>query len=262
VLGFLRAIYREIKSEARHYLRKAGYVAAALVIVGYWISLHDKISNQRGAAWDTLRAAITWIESDWNHTGNVGQIYAIQTLVRDCKWPWHGTFVEPIFDFLLFSDCVDLKSVQLERMELGGLQAAGADFSYADLACSNLTTANLRNASLVGTKFGGSQLVAADLRGAKLRGDHPADDAVFKLANVSYARFNATTEIKGEQLKCACLNAEDTNSSQPQNTDTPADIAAVLKTLRACPANACDVIEHWNCEKWSVDPPPASEPPK
>jgi hypothetical protein len=122
VRNFWQKLFDWLKSQALGYLRKAGILVVAITVVGYWISLYDKMANQREAAWGTLRAAISWIESDSNRIGNVGQIYAIQTLVRDCGWPWHKTFVEPVFD-LLFPDYVELKSVQLGRMELGGLKA-------------------------------------------------------------------------------------------------------------------------------------------
>jgi hypothetical protein len=248
---FFRKLYRRLKSEGTRYIGKVGLFAVAVTIVSYWISYQDRITTRQNSAWDSLRAAISWTEAEYDHYGNFGQIAAIQTLTHDCGRWWRNTFLEPAFE-LIFPDCVDLKSVVLSRMELGGLQAAGATFSYGNLSCTNLATANLRNAALISVDLHGAYMAGADLSGANLTGDN----VDFRLTNLSWVGLNSSTQVNLTKLKCACINFD----INPDGTKTPqvhdktgasTDIIKGLRGLKECPTiqNTCDpkVMDNWTC---------------
>ena len=231
-------------------LGKVSLFTIAVTVVSYWISFEDRISSRHEAAWNTIRAAVVWMESNPYRRGNVGQINAIQTLVRHCGSWWRDTPFAYVFE-LVFQDCVDLNSLSLERMELGSLKAAGANFSQSNFDCTNLTIADLKNSNLQGASFRGADLSGADLRGADL-----TKDVDLRLANVSWARFDTRTKINASALKCACIIVEQDEMNQPYRhitADQPAraEINDVLRKLKACPSerNKCEpsVMEAWKC---------------
>ena len=231
-------------------LGKVSLFTIAVTVVSYWISFEDRISSRHEAAWNTIRAAVTWTQSNPYRWGNVGQIDAVQTLVRHCGSWWRDTPFAYVFE-LVFQDCVDLNSLSLERMELGSLKGAGANFSQSNFACTNLTIADLKNSNLQGASFRGAELSGADLRGADL-----TKDVDLRLANVSWARFDTRTKVDASTLKCACITVEQDENNQPYRhitADQPAgeQINDVLRKLKACPSvrNKCEpsVMEAWKC---------------
>jgi hypothetical protein len=253
-----RKLYLHIKAGGGNYIRKVGIFTIAVTIVSFWISYQDRTATRENAAWDQLRSAVGWIESDKTHWGNAGQIGAIQTLTRDCGYWWRSWFFAPFLE-LFFPYCADLKSLQLTNMELGGLQAEGADFSYSALNCANLSQANLRNANLKGIDFGGSNLAGADLRGAKLSSkdpQQPSDDSNLWLTDLSWALIDDTTEVKLSQLKCACIRqAIDHHGNLVPATDdqhvTSTKLLAAMHGLKFCPNDKCtkNTLESWNCDQ-------------
>jgi hypothetical protein len=83
-----------------------------------------------------------------------------------------------------------------------------------------------------------------------LTGPNAGDDADFRLANVSQAKFDAKTNINPDQLKCACIDHDKNNN--PKLGDIGNEkIVNALKALPSCPAknNACDIMDTWDCQK-------------